>query len=117
MKPRIRTVMLNAEDQSQTVHFWSQLLETEPVHSGHEDSIVWLKPQEQGAVGVGIQRVEHHSGTAEVHLDIQVDNLDVTQSKVESLGGKLHARHTLADGFEWRICADPAGNQFCIFTA
>jgi hypothetical protein len=25
-------------------------------------------------------------------------------------------RHTLDHGFEWRVCADPDGNEFCIFT-
>ena len=48
-----------------------------------------------------------------VHFDLQTDDLNASQQRIESLGGRLievqHKGH-----WEWRIMSDPDGNVFCL---
>lgn len=116
-KPHLRTVIINTEQPQHLVTFWSSFLEVDIRHDDEEAGIVWLEPDTDGGVGIGLQRVHaklgHHT---EVHLDIAVPHLDRAQRRIEELGGKLVQRHTSPNGFEWRVCADPDGNEFCIFS-
>jgi predicted enzyme related to lactoylglutathione lyase len=114
--PRIRTVVINTEQPQHLVMFWSSFLEVDIQQDDEDEGIVWLKPDTEGGVKLALQRVHaklgHHT---ETHLDISVSGLASAQRRIEELGGRLVQRHTLDNGFEWRVCADPDGNEFCIF--
>ncbi|MEN9645244.1 MAG: hypothetical protein RL238_1913 [Actinomycetota bacterium] len=113
--PRITTVIINAEQPERLISFWCAVFQTEV--AVQDAGITWLARQAEGAVGFGIQQVDRKRGThTETHLDIEVDDLDVAQQQVEALGGSLLAVRRLPDGFEWRVMADPDGNEFCLFT-
>lgn len=113
--PRITTVIVNAEQPERLISFWCAFFQTEV--AVQDAGITWLARSTEGAVGFGVQQVDRKRGThTETHLDIEVDDLDVAQQQVEALGGAVLAVRTLPDGFEWRVMADPDGNEFCIFT-
>jgi predicted enzyme related to lactoylglutathione lyase len=62
----------------------------------------------------GLQKVfEPKAGCNRVKLDAGVDDLDAGQDRIEELGGVLVESHEVG-GFEWRVMADPEGNEFCI---
>jgi predicted enzyme related to lactoylglutathione lyase len=115
--PRIRTLIINTEQPQHLVMFWASFLEVDIKEGDADSGIVWLNPDTDGGVNLGFQRVHaklgHHT---ETHLDISVSGLEHAQRRIEELGGRLVQRHALDHGFEWRVCADPDGNEFCIFT-
>jgi predicted enzyme related to lactoylglutathione lyase len=114
--PRIRTIIINAEDPAVVVAFWAAFLDVTVQDADDDAGIVWLRPQTVGGVNLGVQRVEHApSAGTEVHVDIAVDDLDQAMATVEGLGGRLRQANRLENGFEWRVMCDPAGHEFCIF--
>lgn len=114
--PRIRTIIVNAEDATAVAAFWAAFLDVTVQEVDDEAGIVWLRPQSAGGVNLGVQRVEHlRSAGSQVHVDIAVDDLDQATMAIERLGGRLQQVNRLENGFEWRVMCDPAGHEFCIF--
>ena len=114
--PRIRTVVINAEDPALLVAFWSGFFDVEVREDDPESGIVWLQPSSPGGVSIAIQRVAEHSvPTTHVHLDVAVDDLDLATATIERLGGRVNKVNRLDNGFEWRVVQDPVGHEFCIF--
>ncbi len=114
-------INVDAERSDQITDFWRNFLEVEVQSSSVV--ITWLKPDAEGGVNLAIQTVQD-GGKAlaarggrghELHLDIEVDDLDEAESKVHSLGGSTEVCNRLDSGFEWRVLTDPDGNRFCIF--
>jgi len=61
----------------------------------------------QEGMGIAICPVpEDKSGKNRVHLDVSVGSLD----EVTALGGTTGEAHE-----HWTVCADPEGNEFCVF--
>jgi predicted enzyme related to lactoylglutathione lyase len=109
----IATIVINSAHPSRLVAFWSAFLDTTVAHE--MQGLTWLQPTEDGGVSLAVQHVEAKAAAqSDVHIDIVVEDLDVAQRQVEGRGGSFVAVHRLDDGFEWRIVADPDGNQFCI---
>lgn len=48
------------------------------------------------------------------HLDFEVDDLDAEQARVLALGADLLRDHGDAEGYGFRVFADPAGHPFCL---
>jgi predicted enzyme related to lactoylglutathione lyase len=66
---------------------------------------------------VGFQQVpDAKSGKNRLHLDLVVDDLDVSTAEIETLGGRWlePGRTRRLEGFQWRLMADPEGNEFAI---
>ena len=66
---------------------------------------------------VGFQQVpDVKSGKNRLHLDLIVDDLDGATAEIEGLGGRwLEPGQTRElEGFQWRLMADPDGNEFDI---
>ena len=115
--PQIRTIVINAGDIQRLVAFWSGFLHVPVVDHDAGDTMIWLHPADEGGIKLAIQQSEDIAAGTNIHLDIAVTDLDETQAELESLGGSIVKVNKLASGFEWRIAADPDGNQFCIFVA
>jgi len=61
---------------------------------------------------LGFQQIESaQSGTANIHFDVLVDDLDQATSSAIKLGGKLISKQGINN-----IVADPDGNEFCVYT-
>jgi predicted enzyme related to lactoylglutathione lyase len=48
------------------------------------------------------------------HLDFEVDDIEAEQGRIVSLGATLMFDHTDADGYGFRVYADPVGHPFCL---
>jgi len=116
MGPRLRTVIINTTDSAALAAFWAGFMGVDVRKADPGAGIVWLRPDTEGGVNLGFQQVAAKlAAHTETHLDISVDDLDATQRAIESLGGSVVKVNRLQNGFEWRVMADPDGNEFCIF--
>ena len=115
-RARVRTVIINAVDRDTVVAFWTQLLGVAVLEADEEARITWLQPDTPGGVNIGVQQVDRKVGMhTEVHLDVAVADLDACEAEVIAAGGALVKRNQSAGGFQWRVLADPEGNELCIF--
>lgn len=48
------------------------------------------------------------------HLDFEVDDIDLEQSRVLNLGATLRQDFIGPNGYGWRVFADPVGHPFCL---
>jgi len=109
-------VVMDSQDPDRIAPFWCGFLELQEIRR-YEDGTLVLQSTSDGFL-LGIQRVpEPKVGKNRAHLDVLVDDLEISTARVESLGGRwlepgeVHA----LDGFPWRCMADPEGNEFCIY--
>jgi hypothetical protein len=63
-----------------------------------------------------ISLAEAKSGKNRLHLDLVVDDLNSATAEVERLGGRWlePGKVRVLEGFQWRLMADPEGNEFDI---
>lgn len=110
---RMSTVVINTTDIDRLLPFWRQLLAVGVAHR-IGDMFVWLDRQSGAGVGLAFQRVPDPTpGRRRLHIDLEVEDLDAAQARIEALGGECLELHEI-DGFRWRVMADPDGNEFCI---
>jgi predicted enzyme related to lactoylglutathione lyase len=96
--------------------FWGEVLGREidePL--GDPPHYVGLIPTTDDLV-VTFQRVpERKAVKNRLHLDVEVEDVDEAQAKVEALGGRRLPMEDFSEyGFRWRQMADPEGNEFCL---
>ncbi len=61
------------------------------------------------------QRVpESKAGKESIHLDVQVDDIDVGRRQVEELGGRFSGVRHAYDGGVVLNMLDPEGHEFCL---
>lgn len=107
------TVVINTTSIKPLRDFWSELLGV-GVAREFEGFFTWLEPQQEGGVALGFQAVpDPTEGRNRLHLDLVVSDLDEAQARIEALGGS-HLESQDMGGFQWRVMADPDGNEFCI---
>ena len=112
---RLAGVTIDCNDPARLALFWSELLDR-PVsdeHSGPGWATVgsWHDPQPR----LTFQAVpEPKSVKVRLHLDVQVDDIDLGRRQVEALGGKwTNERHDYREGVVL-VMADPEGHEFCL---
>jgi predicted enzyme related to lactoylglutathione lyase len=115
IKPKIRTIMINASDSKRAVAFWSAFMQT-PALESQGGPFTWLKRNEGEGFSIAIQQSESAlSPNSAVHTDIAVADLDQAEALIAQLGGKVTQRHVFDNGFAYRVAEDTEGNHFCIF--
>lgn len=116
MQASVGYLVIDANDPERLTTFWCAMLGVEVDSSIGDGQFVVLAPTKDGLT-VGFQRVpEHKAGKNRVHLDLVVEDLDAATEEIEALGGRWLEPDTTRDleGFQWRIMADPEGNEFDI---
>ena len=116
MKASVGYLVIDATDPERLTNFWGAMLGVEVDTSVGDGQFVILAPTKDGLT-VGFQKVpEHKTGKNRVHLDLVVEDLDAATAEIEELGGRWLEPGTTRDleGFQWRIMADPEGNEFDI---
>jgi predicted enzyme related to lactoylglutathione lyase len=113
---RLGWIQIDANDPMLLAGFWGQVLGLEiddPL--GDPPHYVGLIPIAEGLV-VSFQRVpERKTLKNRLHLDVEVEDVDEAQAKIEALGGRRLPIDDLSEyGFRWRPMADPEGNEFCL---
>jgi predicted enzyme related to lactoylglutathione lyase len=115
---RIRSVVLDCPDARALASFYAALLggKLEDVEPG------WCEVR-TGASGVtlafqqveGYQRPEWPSGSPQqVHLDLDVDDLEAACRRAASLGAVTLSPEVEEPGCVFVVHADPAGHPFCL---
>ena len=107
--------MLDAADMDAEAAFWSALLDIPVVHRSAD----WTTLQGRD-VRLAVQLAPDHvppawpdpSRPQQVHLDVEVDDVDRAEAEVLALGARRLPDPPDAEGF--RVYADPAGHPFCL---
>ena len=107
--------MLDAADMDAEAQFWSALLDIQVVHRSDDWTTL-----EGGGVRLAVQLAPDHvpprwpdpSFPQQLHLDIEVDDIDQAEGQVLSLGARRLPDPPDAEDF--RVYADPAGHPFCL---
>jgi predicted enzyme related to lactoylglutathione lyase len=106
----IKYILIDAEDSEKLAEFWSKVL-GRPIKKQFGP---YTELGSNDVPKVSIQKVDKHTPEKNnIHFDLQTNDLDASQSYIESLGGKL-VEVQRKGKWEWRIMADPEGNVFCL---
>jgi catechol 2,3-dioxygenase-like lactoylglutathione lyase family enzyme len=123
VKPTVRLTapVLGTPDPRSLARFYQRLLGW-PLRDDDPDWAT-LRPTD-GSTGLSFQLEADHvapvwppePGTQQmqVHLDLQVDDLDAASALAEEAGARRIGGH-IDDDEEVRVFADPAGHPFCLF--
>jgi predicted enzyme related to lactoylglutathione lyase len=109
-------ITIDCADPMRLAGFWAEVLGTEIESAvGDTTHYVDLFPV-PGVPILRFQRVpEPKSVKNRLHLDVSVEDLDEALARVERIGGRAISEQTLAEyGYDWRVVADPEGNEFCL---
>jgi predicted enzyme related to lactoylglutathione lyase len=120
-KYALKGVVLDAPDPRELGEFYSRLLGWEL----HADEDTWVTLRDpDGTTGLSFQLEpnyqpptwpsEEHIQQMQLHLDIQVDDLESAHQQATDAGARLMAFQPQPDV---RVYADPVGHIFCLFTA
>jgi predicted enzyme related to lactoylglutathione lyase len=112
---RWSAITVDCHDPARLAEFWSALL-ARPLLDEH-DAPGWatvgsrLDPEPR----LTFQAVsEPKTAKVRIHLDVQVDDIDVGREQVTALGGRwTHERHDYDEGVVL-VMQDPEGNEFCL---
>jgi predicted enzyme related to lactoylglutathione lyase len=111
---RFASFVLDCPDPGALATFYSGLLDWKAdvdqgwaeVHSGDGRSIAFQQVEGYTAPDWPGQQVPQ-----QVHLDVEVDDLDAAEAAVLELGATKHAHQP---GATFRVFLDPAGHPFCL---
>jgi predicted enzyme related to lactoylglutathione lyase len=116
MQASVGYLAIDTTDPARLTTFWCAVLGVEVDTTIGNGQFVVLSPTKDGLT-IGFQRVpEEKTVKNRVHLDLVVEDLDAATQEIEALGGRwLEPGNTRElEGFQWRIMADPEGNEFDI---
>lgn len=118
----LRSIVLECADPSPLAAFWSAVLDRPVVQ---RDADWWSLERRPGEGRLCFQVVTGFEppawpglhGEQQVHLDVEVDDLDVARAAVLDLGARqLGDVVDEPDDGVWQVFADPAGHPFCLVT-
>lgn len=116
---RLAGIVIDCPEPRVLADFYQALLGAERV----EDSADWVTVSVEGGLPtLSLQRTDRYQAPdwdsglppQQMHLDILVDDLDLAEGQVLSLGGALLDGSDKPVGF--RVYADPVGHPFCLVT-
>jgi predicted enzyme related to lactoylglutathione lyase len=116
MRASVGYLVIDAIDPERLTTFWCAMLGVEVDSNVGDGQFIVLSPTKDGLT-VGLQKVPEQKTTKNrVHLDLVVEDLEAATAEIEALGGRWLEPGTARDleGFQWRIMADPEGNEFDI---
>ena len=119
---RLRSIVLECSVPEPLATFWAAVLDR-PVAQRDDD---WWSLERRGdEARMCFQVVAGHvappwpgqHGEQQIHLDVEVDDLDTSRSAVLALGARqLGDVVSEEDDSDWQVFADPAGHPFCLVT-
>jgi predicted enzyme related to lactoylglutathione lyase len=116
MPASVGFLVIDTTDPGRLTPFWCGLLGVAVETTIGDGQFVVLSKTADGLT-VGFQQVpDAKAGKNRLHLDLIVDDLDTATAEIEALGGRwLEPGQTRdLEGFQWRLMADPDGNEFDI---
>jgi predicted enzyme related to lactoylglutathione lyase len=116
VQPRVIEIVVDCRDPERLATFWSALLGIDirgEVREGNLWFVALLAICPGGPI-IGFQQVpEGKVAKNRMHLDLRVTELELAVRKAVGLGGRQLAAHD-ERGRQWRVMADPEGNEFCL---
>jgi predicted enzyme related to lactoylglutathione lyase len=106
-------VSIDASDASALAHFYAALLGMEITHDGPEGSAISGDGKTVFFQPVGDYKPPRWPDPAhpqQAHLNVRVDDLDISEAQVLELGGS----RLNGGGPKFRVFADPAGHPVCL---
>ncbi|MBA0049083.1 VOC family protein [Mycobacteroides sp. LB1] len=107
---------IDCADPARLSLFWSALLDLPP-SAEHGDDPGWatLGTRNGDQPRITFQRVsEAKTSKVRLHLDVEVDDIEVARAHVEGLGGSWSGdRHDYDEGVVL-VMLDPEGHEFCL---
>ncbi|GLW07933.1 glyoxalase [Microtetraspora sp. NBRC 13810] len=111
---RMRSTVLDCPDPMTLAGFYSKLLGWPITEADDEWAVVGA-----GGPNLAFQRVEGHrppiwpgaEHPQQLHIDLDVDDLDKAEAEVLALGA---VKHDYQPGNDFRVFLDPAGHPFCL---
>ncbi len=108
-------VALDCREPLVVAEFYSALLDL-PVERAEEE---WVQLAPVGGVALAFQLAPDHvppqwpgaEHPQQVHLDVDVPDLDVAEQQVLAIGARKHEHQP---GTTFRVFLDPAGHPFCL---
>ena len=115
----IRSIVLECADPAPLAEFWSVVLERE---IARRDDDWWSLTPGQDGSRLAFQVVAGYEppawpgvhGEQQVHLDIEVTDLEVATASVVELGAVFLTEVSEPGEDTWRVFTDPAGHPFCL---
>jgi catechol 2,3-dioxygenase-like lactoylglutathione lyase family enzyme len=107
------SISLDCNDLERQEAFWSaalgyRVVERAPLHT------MLGPPADRDGPLLGLNLVpEAKSVKNRMHLDWDVDDIEVEAARLERLGAVRHGRGALETS-EWITMQDPEGNEFCV---
>ena len=120
---RLHAVALDCPDPDALAAFYAAVLGTEVEEDGSDGPDPdWVQLAARGGTPLAFQRVPDHrpprwpgsEHPQQMHLDLEVDDLDAGEAAVVALGAR---RHEVQPGKTFRVFLDPAGHPFCLVLA
>jgi predicted enzyme related to lactoylglutathione lyase len=113
---RLACVALDCSDAHRLARFYAALTGWQVRAEADDD---WVQLDSGGGVDIAFQQVADYRPPVwpgpehpqQVHLDLQVDDLDDGESAVVALGA---TRHEVQPGTGLRVFLDPGGHPFCL---
>jgi predicted enzyme related to lactoylglutathione lyase len=109
----LRALVCDAQDSERLSQFWQEVVGV-PVAKVQTD---WIRlAPDKGGVCFAFEPLPADAAPVSPRLrpDIEVEDLDVAQTRVEELGGRLVAILYGEGGESHRRMADPEGNEFTL---
>jgi predicted enzyme related to lactoylglutathione lyase len=112
---RLGSTALDCAEPSVLADFWAALLGGEVTHRNDEFHAVKV----DGGWLIALKVPDYEPPTwpdpavpKQIHLHLNVDDLDAAQSDAVRLGARIAAEQSNPD--RWRVMLDPAGHPFCL---
>jgi predicted enzyme related to lactoylglutathione lyase len=111
---RFASFVLDCPDPGVLASFYGSLLDWQPeVDEG------WAEVRSSDGQTIAFQRVDGYTRPEwpgqeqpqQVHLDVEVDDLDAAEAAVLDIGATKHGHQP---GTTFRVFLDPAGHPFCL---
>ena len=114
---RLGWIQIDCADPVRLATFWSHVLGAEigsPL--GDPPHYLGLVPANPHEPVVSFHRVpEAKTVKNRLHLDVEVEDVETATAGIEGLGGRRLPSDDFSEhGFNWRVMADPEGNEFCL---
>jgi hypothetical protein len=119
------SVVFDCADPEVSARFWQALLGYSRLYAdvgdGGTDWITIGEPDNRSG-RVSFQRVQDFVAPTwptgptpqQIHLDLEVDGLDVADEKARAVGARALADVVVHDDETYRVYADPDGHPFCL---
>lgn len=110
----LHEIVFDCPNPEALARFWQALIGGEVAVAGPDWAV--LDGDEDGFY-IGFQRVpEQKAGKNRLHLDVEVDDLEMAIDEAEQLGARKIGERVEEEDGSFQVMADPAGNEFCLIT-